>query len=67
MTLYIAKVFNPSIAVTSVPITVKIQHVEVSTNNIYELYEDTYDVFMNSQNPTLQQTNSTRSSRSDSF
>jgi len=67
MTLYIAKVFNPSIAVTSVPITVKIQHVEVSTNNIYELYEDTYDVFMNSQNPTLQQTNNTRSSRSDSF
>jgi hypothetical protein len=39
----------------------------VSTNNIFELYHDTYDVFMNSQNPTLQQTNATRGTRGDSF
>lgn len=67
MRVFIAKIFNPAIAVTSIPITVRIQHVEVSTNNVYELYHDTYDVFMNSQNPTLQQTNGTRGTRSDSF
>lgn len=67
MTVYIAKVFNPAIAVTSVPISVKIQHVEVSSNKIYELYYDTYDVFMNSQTTSLQQTNNTRSARGDSF
>jgi hypothetical protein len=67
MRVFIAKVFNPAIAVTSVPITVRIQHVDVATNNVFELYHDTYDVFMNSQNPTLQQANSTRGTRSDSF
>ena len=67
MTLYIAKVFNPSIAVTSAPISVRIQHVDVATNNVFELYHDTYDVFMNSQNPTLQQSNTTRGTRSDTF
>jgi hypothetical protein len=49
MRFWIAKVFNPTRGVTSVPISVKIEHVEVSTNNIYELYYDTFDVFMNSQ------------------
>ena len=67
MTIYIAKVFNPAIAVTSVPISVKIQHVDVATNNVFELYYETYDVFMNSQNPTLQQTNATRATRGDSY
>jgi hypothetical protein len=67
MTLYIAKVFNPSIAVTSVPISVRIQHVDVATNNVFELYHDTYDVFMNSQNPTVVVSNSTRNTRADSF
>ena len=67
MTFYIAKVFNPAIAVTSVPISVRIQHVEVATNNVYELYHDTYDVFMNSQNPTLAQANTTRGTRADTF
>ena len=50
MEIWIAKVFNPAIAVTSVPISVRMEHVEVSTNNIYELYYDTFDTFMNSQN-----------------
>lgn len=31
------------------------------------MYHDTYDVFMNSQNPTLQQSNNTRGTRSNSF
>jgi len=50
MKVWIAKVFNPDIAVTSVPISIRIEHVEVSTNNIYELYYDTFDLFMNTQN-----------------
>jgi hypothetical protein len=50
MQFWIAKVFNPAIAVTSVPISIRIEHVEVSTNNIYELYYDTFDLFMNTQN-----------------
>ena len=44
-----AKVFNPNIAVTSVPISIRINHVQVSTNHVYELYYDTFDVFLNSQ------------------
>lgn len=46
-----AKIYNPATAVTSVPISIKIDHVSVSTNDVYELYYDTFDVFMNSQNP----------------
>ena len=52
MHVWIAKVFNPGVAVTSVPISIRINHVVVATNDIYELYYDTYDVFMNSQTPT---------------
>jgi len=51
MSLWIAKVFNPATAVTSVPISIKIDHVSTTTNDIYQLYYDTYDVFMNSQTP----------------
>jgi hypothetical protein len=60
MRLWIAKVFNPAAAVTSVPISIKIDHVSVSTNDITELYYDTFDLFMNSQanNPTVFQTSS---------
>ena len=50
MRFWMAKIFNPAIAVTSLPISIRIEHVQVSTNNIYELYYDTFDVFMNSQN-----------------
>ena len=50
MQLWIAKVYNPAIAVTSVPISIRIEHIQVSTNNVYELYYDTFDVFMNTQN-----------------
>lgn len=50
MQFWIAKVYNPAIAVTSVPISIRIEHVQVSTNNIFELYYDTFDVFMNTQN-----------------
>ena len=49
MRLWIAKVFNPAVAVTSVPISMKVDHVTVATNDVYELYYDTFDVFMNSQ------------------
>ena len=49
MRFWIAKVFNPSIAVTSIPISIRINHVQVSTNNVYQLYYDTFDLFMNSQ------------------
>lgn len=51
MRVWIAKIFNPAIAVTSLPISIRINHVVVATNDIYELYYDTFDVFMNSQNP----------------
>jgi len=34
MRVYIAKVFNPTIAVTSIPISIRIQHVTVSNNNV---------------------------------
>jgi hypothetical protein len=51
MRLWIAKVYNPAIGVTSLPISISINHVVVATNDIYELYYDTFDVFMNSQNP----------------
>ena len=47
-----AKIFNPSRAVASIPLSVKIVHVTVSNNNVHELYYDTFDVFMNSQNPS---------------
>jgi hypothetical protein len=49
MQLWMAKIFNPAVAVTSLPISIKIDHVVVATNDIYELYYDTFDVFMNSQ------------------
>ena len=51
MQVWIARFMNPAIAVTSFPISIKIDHVEVATNDIYELYYDTFDVFMNSQTP----------------
>jgi len=66
MRVYIAKVFNPSIAVTSVPISIRIQHVTATSNNVEDIYFDTYDTFMNSQTPTPV-ANNTRSARSNSF
>lgn len=62
MRLWIAKVFNPAAAVTSVPISIKIDHVSLTTNDITELYYDTYDLFMNSQanSPTTYTTTSCR-------
>lgn len=35
MQLWIAKVFNPANPVTSIPISIKIDHVSVSTNDVY--------------------------------
>jgi hypothetical protein len=49
MRFWMAKVFNPNNAVTSVPISIRINHVQVSTNHVYELYYDTFDLFLNSQ------------------
>ena len=51
MQVWIAKIYNPTAAVTSVPISIRIDHIQVSTNHIYEMYYDTFDLFMNSQNP----------------
>jgi hypothetical protein len=66
MRVYIAKIFNPPIAVTSVPISIRIQHVTVSNNNVQDIYYDTYDTFMNSQAPTPV-ANNTRNARGNSF
>lgn len=62
MRLWIAKVFNPAAAVSSVPISIKIDHVSVTTNDITELYYDTFHLFMNSQSnsPTDFQTSGCR-------
>lgn len=51
MRLWIAKVFNPTNPVTSVPISIRMDDVVVASNDVYELYYDTFDVFMNSQTP----------------
>lgn len=58
MRMWLARIYNPATAVTSVPISIKIDHVVASSNDVYELYYDTFDVFMNSQtpNPTYSQT-----------
>lgn len=51
MKVRMARIYNPTRAVISVPISVRIDHVQVSTNNVNELYYDTFDLFMNSQDP----------------
>ena len=51
MKIRMARIYNPSRAVVSIPISVRINHVTVSTNDVTELYYDTFDIFMNSQNP----------------
>ena len=45
------RIYNPATTVVSVPLSVRIDHVVVATNHVFELYYDTYDVFMNSQAP----------------
>jgi hypothetical protein len=47
MKLYIAKIFNPSIATISLNISVSITHVTASNNYVNELYYDTFTVFTN--------------------
>ena len=47
-----ARIYNPNIAVTSVPISIRIIHQSVSNNAVTELYYDTFDLFMNSQTPS---------------
>lgn len=49
MRLYIAKVFNPVRAVISIPLSIRIVRVISASNNVYEYFYDTYDLFMNSQ------------------
>lgn len=66
MRVYIAKVFNPLIAVTSVPISIRVQHITVGSNNVQDIYLHTYDVFMNSQTPSLS-TNYTGTAASNTF
>ncbi len=53
MKVRMARIYNPSRAVASIPFTVRINHVSVSTNDVYELYYDTFDLFMNSQTPAI--------------
>lgn len=52
MKVRMAKIFNPSRAVASIPLTMRIVHVTVATNHVHELYHDTFDLFMNSQTPS---------------
>ena len=47
------RIYNPIRAVASIPFTVRINHVSVSNNDVYELYYDTFDLFMNSQTPAI--------------
>ena len=49
MKVYIAKIFNPSVFTPSVNISVSITQMTVGTNNVNELYYDTFTVFMNTQ------------------
>lgn len=49
MKVYIAKVFNPSVFTPSVNISISITQVTAATNNVDELYYDTFTVFMNTQ------------------
>lgn len=51
MKIRVARIYNPSRAVVSIPISMRINHVTVGSNDVDELYYDTFDVFMNSQNP----------------
>ncbi|CAM6005532.1 unnamed protein product [Sphagnum balticum] len=51
MMFYIAKVFNPAVAVTSVPISLRIDHISVANNAITKIFYDTFDLFLNSQPP----------------
>lgn len=52
MQVYMARIFNPAIAVVSVPISIRIDHIQVSNNNVYNMFYDTFDLFLNSQTPT---------------
>ena len=52
MKVRMARIYNPTNAVQSIPFSVKIEHVTVATNNVEELYYDTYHLFMNSQTPS---------------
>jgi hypothetical protein len=54
--IYVFRVWNPAATLSSVPITVKIDHVEVMTGNIYPLYKQTFRIFLD---PNAQNTNPT--------
>lgn len=49
MQVYIGKVWNPATAVKSVEIKVQINHVGNSTNRVYELYRDSFELFLDPQ------------------
>ncbi len=46
LSVYVFKVINPVISHSSVPITVKIDHIDTATGYIYPLYKQTYRVFL---------------------
>lgn len=46
LSVYVFKVWNPDLPHSSVPITVKIDHIDRSTGYIYPLYKQTYRVFL---------------------
>lgn len=46
LSVYIFKVLNPALSHSSVPVTVKIDHIEVATGNIFPLYKQTYRIFL---------------------
>lgn len=47
--MFIARIHNPTRAVKSVPLSVRMFEVEEATNNIYERYYETFDLFVNGQ------------------
>lgn len=46
LSVYVFKVINPILSHSSVPITVKIDHIDTATGYIYPLYKQTYRVFL---------------------
>jgi hypothetical protein len=50
MQIYIGKVWNPVSPVKSVEISIQINHVQNGTNRVFELYRDSFELFLDPQN-----------------
>lgn len=49
MQIYLGKIWNPATAVKSVEIRIKIEHITNATNIVEEIYEDSFDLFLDPQ------------------